>query len=313
MIAAEPATLSVLDKFGRLVPRTQVNFSDGTHAETDVTGRAFFTAPSQPGPVIARFATNPGVSACALILPHEPAGKLRIDSVPAFVSSHDRFEVRGAGFRGDAIGNRVQFHRDSALVLAASPRSLVILLGPRTDPGASELEIAVDQASARRTVIALAVEFDAAGQSLAPATKSKLTVRVRGTDQPVLLQIQNLAPDVLQFLHGNDERSKTHAGVDNSALIDVRPVHEGDFSFRVRILSAQPQPDFDAAHEYLIAAQKVGTMQNAHRLDPIVRRLERPQPNTALLLKELDKSTQSIPPGDFAIYIHAAKESLQGE
>jgi hypothetical protein len=206
----------------------------------------------------------------------------------------------------------VQFHREPALVLAASPRSLVILLGPRTEPGPADLEIAVDDAAARRSVTALAVEFDASGQSLAPNVKAKLTVRVRGTDQPVLLDVQNLAPEVLQFLHSNDERAKTHAGVDNSALIDVRGVHEGDFSFRVRILSAQPEPDFQAAHEYLIAAQKAGPMPFAHRLDPIARRLERPQPNAAILLKLLDKAMESPPGGDSEIYAHAAHEALQG-
>lgn len=313
MIATEPATLSVLDKFGRLVPRIQVNFSDGTHTETDITGRAYFNAPSQPGPFIARFATQPAITACGLVLPHEAPGKLRIDSVPAFASLHDRFEIRGTGFRGDSVGNRVQFRRDPALLLAASPRSLVILLGPHSEPGLGELEIAVDDAAARRTVTALDVEFDASGQTIAPGVKAKLIVRVRGTDQPVLLDVQNLAPGVLQFLHGNDERAKTRAGVDNSTFIHVRGVHEGDFSFRVRILSTQTEPDYQAAREYLIAAQKDAPMQFARRLDPIARRLERPRPDAALLLKQLDKTMESMPDGDFGIYVHAARAALRGE
>ena len=54
LIAGQPATLAVLDKFGRLVPKTNLSLSDGTPIETDATGRAFFNAPATPGVLIAR-------------------------------------------------------------------------------------------------------------------------------------------------------------------------------------------------------------------------------------------------------------------
>jgi hypothetical protein len=55
-------------------------------------------------------------------------------------------------------------------------------------------------------------------------------------------------------------------------------------------------------------------MKAAHRLDPIARRLERPRPDAAPLLKELDKAIElAASSGDFQIYVHAAREALQGQ
>ncbi|MFZ0636832.1 MAG: IPT/TIG domain-containing protein [Candidatus Acidiferrales bacterium] len=313
MVATEPATLAVLDRFGRLVPRIAVTFSDGSHTETDVAGRAFFPAPSQPGAVVARIATKPEIAAAAVVLPYSPSAKLHVASVPALASVQDRFEIRGDGFRGDAGGNQVKFREDPALVLASSPACLVLLLNPSSTYGTGQLTVSVDGQETSATLTAVSVEFDVGDQTIAPGIKAKLTVRVRGTDQAQFLDVQNLAPNVLRFMHGDEEHTRTRGGVDNSTIMDVQGVRAGDFSFRVRVLPATfGVADVEAAHALLAAAQKEAPAPWAHKLDPLLARLERPNTETPQLIKHLDKMMEEAPGGDFVVLLRAARQALYG-
>ena len=49
VVAGAQATLAVLDSQGRLLPNVAVELSGGQKVTTDVTGRAMFKAPDQPG------------------------------------------------------------------------------------------------------------------------------------------------------------------------------------------------------------------------------------------------------------------------
>ncbi len=239
LVEGEPATLSVLDTSGHLIPHAAINFSDGSHTETDVTGHAFLTAPLTPSALIARVTLRPEIMAYTVVLPHSTPEKTEILSVPPLVSIHDPFEVLGAGFHGDASGNHVTFHDKPAIVLASSPAALVILLDPRGEPGTWKLSIHSKGPEVWSSLAALSVEFNLASDRIVPGMKTKLTVRVRGTDQPQVLDVENFAPEVLQFAHADTERVRTRGGVDNSATLEVRAVRAGDFSFRVRIISAE--------------------------------------------------------------------------
>jgi hypothetical protein len=311
VVATQPATLAVLDSFGRLVAKANVTFSDGTPAETDATGRAFFNAPSTPGVLIARLAGHHDIAAASVVLPYTKSDKAQIDWAPALVSIHDRFDVRGSGFRGDAPGDVVHFGGQPALVLAASPAALAILLNPAGAPGTAQLSIAANGPPATATLAALVVEFDTGGTMFAPGVKAALTVRVRGTDQPREMDVENLAPPVLRFAHGDSEHVRTRGGVDNSAQINVRALHAGDFSFRVRLTSADPNSvDVEAAHAYLTAAQKISPHAWTKRLDPILARLERQKPDARKALQDLSHLLASTPPDNVAFLITAARDSL---
>lgn len=312
VVAAQPATLAVLDKQGRLVPKVNVNLSDGTPTETDASGRAYFNTPSAPGVLIARLAGHHEIATAAVIVPNQKAEKSRIDWAPALVSIHDRFDIRGAGFRGDAGGNNVHFGQQSALVLASSPAALVLLLSPATAPGTELLSVAANgDPEATAILAALAVELGTAAADLQPGTKSALIVRVRGTDQPREMDVENLAPAVLRFAHGDVEHVRTRGGVDNSAAINIRALRAGDFSFRVRLTSADPNSvDAEAAHAYLIAAQKIAPHAWTKRLDPILARLERKKPDARKALQDLDRALTQTPPENVAFLIAAARDAL---
>lgn len=311
VVATQPATLAVLDRLGRLVPKANVTLSDGTPTETDATGRAFFNAPSTPGVLIARLAGHHEIAAASVILPYTKSDKTQMDWAPALVSIHDRFDVRGSGFRGDAVGNSVHFGEQPALVLAASPAALVLLLNPAGAPGTAQLSVATTGPAATATLAALVVEFDTGGATLAPGSKAALVVRVRGTEQPREMDVENLAPAVLRFAHGDSEHVRTRGGVDNSALINVRALHAGDFSFRVRLTSADSNSvDVEAAHAYLIAAQKISPHTWTKRLDPLLARLERQMPDARKALQDLNRLLTGAPPENVAFLMTAARDSL---
>jgi hypothetical protein len=312
LVASQPATLAVLDKVGRLVPKANVMLSDGTPVETDATGRAFFNAPSNPGVLIARVAGHHEIAAVSAILPFSRSEKTIIDWAPGQVSIHDRFDIRGEGFRGDAAGNTVQLGRQPVLVLAASPISLVLLLDPSAAPGTAQLFVSANGSEAVAILAALAIEFDASSANLAPGAKAALTVRVRGTDQPKDMVVENLAPAVLRFAHGDSEHVRTKGGVDNSAQISVRAMHPGDFSFSVRLTSADPNSiDTEAAHAYLLAAQKIAPSPWTKRLDPLLTRLEEKKPDTKKIVQEINHLQSTPTPEQVAFLISAAKLSLQ--
>jgi hypothetical protein len=312
LVEGEPATLAVLDAAGRLVPHAAINFSDGSHTETDVTGHAFLTAPLTPSALIAKVTLRPEVMAYTAVLPHSTPDRAEILSVPPLVSIHDPFEMKGAGFRGDASSNHVTFKGEPVVILASSPAALVILLDPKSAPGNGSLSITSNGPEVASGLTALSVEFTLEADRIVPGMKTKLTVRVRGTDRPQEINVENFAPEVLRFANGGSEHIRTRGGADNSAVLEVRALHAGDFSFRARILSEAGIPDAAEAHEYLDAAQIIASPQWKRRLDPVIARLEQPKPNVKQVLDELGKLIPEAPQGDFAIFLSAALSALHG-
>jgi len=311
VVAAQPATLAVLDKQGRLVPKANVMLSDGTPTETDATGRAVFKAPSVPGVVIARLAGHHEIAAATVVLPYAKSEKMQIDWAPSLVSVHDSFDIRGSGFRGDAAGNTVQFAQQPALVLASSPASLLILLNPATTPGTAQLTISANGSQVNATLAALVVEFDTGTATLAPGMNAALMVRVRGSDRPLEIDVENLAPAVMHFAHGDLEHVRTRGGVDNSAVVVVRALKAGEFSFRVRPTAMNSNSvDIQAAQAYLAEAQKISSPPWTKRLDPLLARFERPKPDARRALRDINRLLAGAPPENVKFLMTAARDSL---
>ena len=209
-----------------------LRFPTARRSETDATGRAFFNAPATPGVLIARLAGHHEIAAVSAILPFSKSDKTR--SIGRLRTS--RFTIASICAARDFAATRratlCSFGHQPVFVLAASPISLVLLLDPARAPGTAQLSVTANGSEASAILAALAIEFDAGGANLAPGAKASLIVRVRGTDQPKDMVVENLAPAVLRFAHGDSEHVRTQGGVDNSAQINVRAMHAGDFSFQ---------------------------------------------------------------------------------
>jgi hypothetical protein len=244
IVSGERATLAVLDVSGRLTPGVTVNFSNGDRLTTDVTGRALFVAPLNPGVIFGSIAGRTGRVATAILSPGEAAStSIEVSSAPQFASLTDRFELFGKSFCGDADANEVTIARQPAIVLASSPIALVVLPPPDLHPGSSAVEVSCakrQSPSFSITLVGLALEANSS--PLKPDEHRTLTVRVRGTTAKITLQARNLAPEIAELSGGNPMRATSGGGAENFARFEVVGRKNGSFLISIRLLPSLERP-----------------------------------------------------------------------
>jgi hypothetical protein len=304
LMAGHPATLAVLGVDGKLASGVTVTLGDGQTLTTDRTGRALFTAPTSSDYLVAK---GSGASVAALIDPAEAASEPKETTLPAFVSVRDRFWICGPGLRGDADANSVRINDEPALVLAASPECLVALPNPKAAPGPGTISVEGPgtQATAKTTLVAL--EFDAPQPGILPEKKSRLNVRVRGSDQRLGIVVENETPGVLRFVHGDAQELLTRGGPQNEATLDVLAIRTGDYSFRARLLPAE---DMAIAQRYLQAAAALAPKEIQSEIKNASRRLARHPRDSQMVRVEMGQIVKQTIAGDFRTLLNAAWESL---
>jgi hypothetical protein len=247
-VAGAPATLAVLDAGGRLMPNVVVELSGGQKVTTDTTGRAQFTAPGQPGTMTARV-SGQDITAFATVvasldaLPRAsadtPSPELGMISYPHVLAIHDRFTIKGTGFRGAADSNRIFLGGQACLVLASSPISLVILPGPHTTIGPAALHVSVEgHDTGPSPVIAVLLDFSGPADAPNVGAQAKLTVRVHGATEPLAVEVRNGSPGIIQFSSGNVQRLTTSGGEQNIAEVDMKFLASGNYTITARLLPA---------------------------------------------------------------------------
>ncbi len=238
IVSGETATLAVLDGNGRLTPGVTVNFSNGDHLVTNVTGRALFVAPLNPGVIYAAIASRPARAYTTILTPSEAgSSSLQVSSAPRFASLADRFELSGSGFCGEADANAVRIAGKPALVLASSPVSLVVLPPAELEAGPAMVDVACAKRSTPPFSISfLALTLDADASPLAPGEHRALTVHVRGTVAKVPLEARNLSPEVAQLTGGNPASVSSRGGAENVAQFELIGLERGNFRISVRLL-----------------------------------------------------------------------------
>jgi hypothetical protein len=173
--------------------------------------------------------------------PDGAPGAVHVDSYPHAITIHDRFTLEGAGFRAAADSNHVYLNGDPCLVVASSPVSLVALPGPSVPIGDITLHVAVGGVDAGQfPVSAVLLEFSGPTEAVNAGSTGKLIVHARGTTEPLLLEVRNGSPAVIQLSKGNVQRLKTSGGDENSAPVDVKFETGGNYSVSARLLSAIP-------------------------------------------------------------------------
>jgi hypothetical protein len=244
MVSGERATLAVLDVNGRLTPGAGVKFSNGDRVTTDATGRALFVAPLNPGVISAVISGHSGRVYTTILNPTEAASTaLEVSYAPRIASLSDRFELSGAGFCGDADANRVTVAGQTALVLASSPTSLLVLPPPDLDSGTAPVEVSCAKHSAAPFSIKfVTLTLEADSSPLAPGDRRMLLVRVRGTSLKVPLEAHNLAPNIADLSGGNPARASSTGGADNVAHFQIVGRQRGSFVVSIRLLSTQIPP-----------------------------------------------------------------------
>lgn len=312
MVAGEPATLAVLSPDGRVAAGVKLALSNGEGVTTDESGRAHFLGPPDAGILIARI---PGteIRAAADVVRQTGAEKLEIARAPAMVAFKDRFTVDGNGFSGDADRNRVELNGKPALVLAASPKELVILASSKTEPGSVQLDVTTgaSEVSARMTLVD--VLPDTIGGGVRPGKKGKLVLHVSGTTQAVELNVRNMSTEIVRFRHGDREHVRTRGGAENSATVEVKGRRAGEFSYAVT-LEPQPGPaNAEVARDFLQAATKLAVDGEKRPIENVLKKLRPQRVDIEGARKEFAKISTRSAASDLQALIHAAGEALNGQ
>jgi hypothetical protein len=311
LVAGQSGTLAVLDADGRLAPDVTVelgpeqntNQAKVQRVTTDITGRAFFTAPSQGGVIFARVL---GATSVGIVESASSIAKQGI-TVQTFISQRDPFSICGAAFRGDADANSVRLNDEPGLILAASPQCLVVLAGPKAKPGLTQIVVDAGAVHAAASTTLVSLDSEPPNPPLAPGKKSFMTVRVEGSDRALAIVVENKTPGVLRFLRGDEQQSRTSGGSVNRVQIEVEALRSGDFSFHARLASV---PDADSARRYLEAALPLAPKDSQSTIKKLADRLTHHQSDIEKVRRELDKILSSAIAGDSRALLEAARAAL---
>ncbi len=229
---------------GRLTPGVTVNFSNGDRLRTDVTGRALFVAPLNPGVIFGSIAGHAGRVVTAILAPGEASStSIEVSSAPRVASLTDRFELFGRSFCGDADANQVTIAGQPAIVLASSPAALVVLPPPDLQPGSAKVEIScAKRQSPPFSVTFVGLELEADPSPLKPGEHRELTVRVRGTTAKIALEARNLAPEIAELTGGSPVRGSSSGGEENFAKFEVVGRKNGNFLISIRLVPSLGRP-----------------------------------------------------------------------
>jgi hypothetical protein len=237
MISGNRITLAVLDVNGRLTPGVTVAFSNGDRVITGSTGRGAFVAPLTTGVLYATIQGRAGrINTMVLPATTDTSSSLSMQG-PHFASLSDRFELQGHGFCGDADKNVVQVNGRPALVLASSSESLTVLPPEDLDPGPADVTVACNRAPASAArIIFLSLSLEADSSPLQPGQQRTLSVRVAGSEEKVMLEARNLAPDIAELAGGNPARGISSGGAENFARFPLTGKQRGNILVSIRLV-----------------------------------------------------------------------------
>ena len=237
MVSGDRTTLAVLDVNGRLTPGVTIAFSNGDHVTTDSTGRGLFVAPLTPGVLYATIQGRRG-RVQTVVIPsqanHHPSQAMQ---GPHFASLSDRFELQGSGFCGDADKNVVQVNGRAALVLASSSESMTVLPPEELEAGPAEISASCNRGAASwARVVFLSLALEADNSPLQPGQKRTLSVRIGGSQEKVMLEARNLAPDIAELAGGNPARATSSGGPENIAAFPLTGKQRGNILVSIRLM-----------------------------------------------------------------------------
>jgi len=232
------------------MPGVEVKISGGQKVVTDSTGRAFFIAPNDPGPVTAEI-SGQGIAASSMAItgkemppqsaPEGDAPVLRVTYYPRVLAIRDRFAIAGRGFRGAAEADHVYLGDQPCLVVAASPVSLVVLPGPHIPIGAITLRVSADgRDTGPIPVTGVLLDFSGPADAPTAGGDGKLILHVHGTTEPLAVEVRNFSPEIIRLLHGNPLRLGTSGGEENIAPVELKFLASGNYVVTARLVPAEP-------------------------------------------------------------------------
>jgi hypothetical protein len=285
--------------------------------KTDSTGRAMFVAPSGATALYADLRTGgaPTMASIASEIAHDAASAAsvaQIATVPSVVALGEPFDIGGSGFSGDASQDRVATGDMPALVLAASPSSIVALPNPSAVLGDTKLAVAIQgQQIAVRPMTVVSLDLAGPASALAPSAKSAFVVRVAGSTKQVLVQVYNATPDVVDLSGGNIRRLVTSGGASNSAAVPFVSIRPGDYSVSVRLVPVtQGAPDIETARLELTDARATADAKWQNNVNGILVLMMQQPNDLSRVRQEIAKRLREHPPARIEESLRVALQLL---
>jgi hypothetical protein len=91
-------------------------------------------------------------------------------------------------------------------------------------------------------VSAVLLEFSGPTEAVDAGSTGKLILNVHGTTEPLLVEVRNGSPAVIQLSKGNVERVQTSGGDVNSAPVEVKFLTGGNYYVTARLLREADGP-----------------------------------------------------------------------
>jgi len=311
----KPATLSVIDSDGMLVEGVIVSLPSGRKVTTDATGRARFVVTSDPGAFIAEVPASPlqpRVRGYSLVRAHptQNSAVLTVSEYPHILVHGQPAIVMGYGFRGDAESDGAFVGGKTAVILAASPMGIVFQTAEDANLGPASLVLSV--AGVKREPIGVTIvslEITRLEGKIVVGSKSEMFVRVAGTEQKVMLSVENRSPDVVELASGNFHWVLSTGGAVNEATIEMRARGGGDFSVSVRVAPNSGGVDLKLVRRELLAAQGLAEGAWIPNLDRVMARMDQTEKNpknVAKLQQEIAKALAENPMPDVKLHLQSA-------
>jgi hypothetical protein len=86
-------------------------------------------------------------------------------------------------------------------------------------------------------VSAVLLEFSGPVEAVNAGSSGELILHAHGTTEPLILEVRNGSPGVIQLSKGNVQRLKTSGGGENIAPVEVKFVTGGNYSVSARLIS----------------------------------------------------------------------------
>lgn len=313
LIAGEPATLAVLKEDGHVAPNAKVILSSGQVLTADESGRAHFLVPPQAGPLFVRILDSEARVAGDVLPEKVSSGALQLTQALKIASVNDRLVIIGSGFDGDADRNSVEIDSTHALVLASSPTQLIVVPPAKTQLGPATLLMKKGDSEATANVSFIRIiPISSSGLQIRRGRTSMIALLVEGTAEPLSLRVRALTPQVSQFKRGNTLFVRTTGGPENSAIIRVKGLAAGQFSYSVKLENDYRSTDAQVASDFLRAAQRMADNGGRQKIQAILTELKRKKPDSMKLLQDLQDLQEPKEPSDFQALICAAERSIGG-
>jgi hypothetical protein len=164
-----------------------------------------------------------------------------------------------------------------------------------------------------RSVALVSVSLSSTNAIVRRGKKAAVIVLVRGTAEPVELDVRSLTPQIAQFARGDDMSVRTNGGVDNAAVVQLKGVGAGAFSLAVNLKNILASINAPVARDFLEAARKIARPNTAEPIGIILQKLSTGHVDAQKMQRELQSISAERSSRDFQALVNAACRALAGE